>query len=177
LRLPEEEYHPDCVDEVWGSGRKSVMVWGAFCGELKSPLYVVPPGTTLDSEKYTKNVLDPLLIPFWHQTCEVYGWSTVVEDGAPGHQKYAIQCRKLNNLETLPWPPQSPDLNLIEALWADMETELGQIYERATNTDDLILMLHAAWGNINSERLLKLVDSMPARLAAVIAAEGNATPY
>jgi len=58
-----------------------------------------------------------------------------------------------------------------------METELGQIYERATNTDDLILMLHVAWENINSERLLKLVDSMPARLAAVIAAKGNATPY
>ena len=106
------------------------MVWGALCGEVKSPLYVVPPGTTQDSAKYTKNVLDPLLIPFWHRACEQYGWSTVVEDGAPGHQKYAIRCRKLNNVDTLPWPPQSPNLNLIEALWADMETELGQIYEK-----------------------------------------------
>jgi len=177
LRRLEEEYHPDCGDEVWGSGRASVMVWGAFGGELKSLLYVVPPGTTMDSEKYTNNVLDPLLIPFWHQACEVYGWFMVVEDGAPGDTKYAIQCRKLNNVDSLCWPPHSPDLNLIEALWAHMDTDLRRIYERTTKTNDLILMLHAAWRNMECERLLKLIDSMPARLAPVIAAESNATPY
>jgi len=58
-----------------------------------------------------------------------------------------------------------------------MAKELGQIYQRATNTDNWILMLPAAWENISSERQLKLIDSMPARLAAVIAAEGHATPY
>ena len=68
-------------------------------------------------------------------------------------------------------------MNLFEALWADIEIELGQIYERATNTNDLILMLHAAWRNIELEWLLKLIDSMPARLAALIAAEGNAPLY
>ena len=26
----DEEYHQDCIDEVWGSGRVSVMVWGTF---------------------------------------------------------------------------------------------------------------------------------------------------
>ena len=80
-------------------------------------------------------------------------------------------------MDTIPWPPQSPDLNLIEALWADIEVELGQVYERATNTEDLILMLNTAWGNIAPERLLNLIDSMPARLAAVIEAGRNATPY
>jgi len=25
-RFPEEEFHLDCIDEVWGSGRKSIMV-------------------------------------------------------------------------------------------------------------------------------------------------------
>jgi len=58
-----------------------VIVWGTFWGELKSPQYVVPPGTTMDSEKYTNNVLDSLLIPFGHQACEVYGWSIVVTNG------------------------------------------------------------------------------------------------
>ena len=28
LRRPDEEYHPDCIDEIWESGRKSQMVWG-----------------------------------------------------------------------------------------------------------------------------------------------------
>ncbi|KAG0127761.1 hypothetical protein HOY82DRAFT_460568, partial [Tuber indicum] len=75
------------------------------------------------------------------------------------------------------WPPQSPDLNLIEALWSDLETELGQIYERAEDVDTLILMVQAAWRTITPERLSKLIATMPNRLVAVIAAEGNATKY
>ena len=58
-----------------------------------------------------------------------------------------------------------------------MKTELGQIHERAEDIDTLILMLQAAWASITPERLSKLISSMPNRLAAVIAAEGNATKY
>lgn len=53
-------------------------------------------------------------------------WTQVVENGAPGHITFAIECRRWNNLEVLDWLPQSPDLNLIEALSGDMETELGK---------------------------------------------------
>ncbi|RPA99584.1 hypothetical protein L873DRAFT_1563371, partial [Choiromyces venosus 120613-1] len=28
LRRPEEEFHPDCIDETCESGRESVMIWG-----------------------------------------------------------------------------------------------------------------------------------------------------
>jgi len=31
IRKPDEEYHPDCVDLNFHSGRKSKMVWGVFC--------------------------------------------------------------------------------------------------------------------------------------------------
>lgn len=56
-RLPEEEYHEDCVDYTWEFGRKGVMVWGAFCGTLKSLLYIVPPGTTINSTRYLLLIL------------------------------------------------------------------------------------------------------------------------
>jgi len=101
----------------------------------------------------------------------------VVEDNAPGHKKFANISRIRNGVDTIEWPPQSPDLNLIEALWADIETELGQIHERAEDIDTLVLMLQAAWESITRERLSALIASMPNRLAAVIAAEGNATKY
>jgi len=39
---------------------------------------------------------------------------------------------------------QSPDLKLIEALWREMESELGQIYERALEEDVLIAILQVA---------------------------------
>ena len=101
----------------------------------------------------------------------------MVEDGAPRHKKFANALRIRNGVDSIEWPPQSSDLNLIEALWGEIETELGQIYERAEDVDTLIPMVQAAWASIPPERLSNLIASMPARLAAVIAAEGNATKY
>ncbi|KAG0127817.1 transposable element Tc1 transposase, partial [Tuber indicum] len=75
------------------------------------------------------------------------------------------------------WPPQSPDLNLIEALWGDIETELGQIFQRAADPNTLAIMIKTAWRSIIPERLSNLIDSMPRRLQAVIAVNGEATPY
>ena len=101
------------------------------------------------------------MIPFWQEACEEYGWARVVEDNAPGHKKFAIASRIRNGVDSIDWPPQSPDLNLIEALWADMEIELGQIHERAEDVDTLVLMLQAAWESIAPEKLSNLIASMP----------------
>ena len=63
------------------------------------------------------------------------------EDNAPGHKGYAKAYRGLNGMETLEWPAESPDLNLIEACWGDVETELGEIWERAADVEALQLYL------------------------------------
>ncbi|KAH0603088.1 uncharacterized protein H6S33_008092 [Morchella sextelata] len=170
-------YHSDCIDETWESGRKSTMIWGEFCGEMKSELVFTPAGVTIKSQTYVDEILDPYLIPFWHETCEAYGWTQVVEDNAPGHKGVANQCREVNEVETVPWPPQSPDLNLIEALWAEIETELGETIGRVNDIEVLQIMIRNAWDSIPVDRLDSLVRSMPRRLAAVIAAGGHATPY
>ena len=101
----------------------------------------------------------------------------MAEDGALGHKKYAIQYRDLNGLDSLQWPAQSPDLNLTEALWTDMEAELGETWGRVGDIEVLEACLKAAWESISQERLDSLIRSMPARLQAVIDAEGGATPY
>lgn len=144
---------------------------------MKSELIFVPAGSTVSSATYTQNILDPLLIPFWHETCETYGWTQVVEDGAPGHKGVANACRERNGVEVLEWSPQSPDLNLIEALWGDMETELGETFGRVSDLEVLKVVVKNAWNNIGADRLDSLIRSMPRRLEAVIAAGGNATPY
>ncbi|KAG0135107.1 hypothetical protein HOY82DRAFT_537039 [Tuber indicum] len=50
IRNAEEEYHPDCLDEVWDSGSTGVMVWGRFSGHLKSDLVFVDGQVTINSE-------------------------------------------------------------------------------------------------------------------------------
>ena len=71
---PEEEYHLDCIDEVFNQGRQSKMVWGGFCGGTKSELVFVPGRATLDSAAYVTTVMEPHLVPLWHRCCEEYGW-------------------------------------------------------------------------------------------------------
>lgn len=91
--------HPDYMDEREQSGRKVIMVQGAFCCQMKTDLVFVPQKVSVDSATYTEYILDPSLIPFWHKTCEAYGWTRVVEDNTPGHKKYAIACRYATNLK------------------------------------------------------------------------------
>jgi hypothetical protein len=122
--------------------------------------------------------MEPHLVPFWHQCCEKYGWTVVVEDRAPGHKKQAITYRNLNGMDAIQWPAQSPELNLIVALWMDMETEMGEIWGRVGDVEALELCLKAAWERcISEERLEELIRSMPARLQAVIDADGGSMPY
>jgi len=80
-------------------------------------------------------------------------------------------------METTRWPAQSPDLNLIENLWLDMENELGETWGRIGDMSTLERALNTVWNSIPNERLIRLIQSMPQRLQAVIDADGGATRY
>lgn len=176
-RKASEEFHADCIDETFDSGRESRMIWGAFCGTTRSQLVFIPPKAKVDSALYVRNIMYPHLVPFWHTCCEEYGWVTVVEDGAPGHKGFSTRYRNLNQMETTRWPAQSPDLNLIENLWLDMENELGETWGRIGDMRTLETALNAVWNGIPDRRLDELIRTMPQRLQAVIEAEGGPTRY
>ncbi|KAG0130625.1 hypothetical protein HOY82DRAFT_486531 [Tuber indicum] len=72
--------------------------------------------------------MHPHLIPFWHRYCKAYGWVGVIEDGALGHKGHTTRYQNQNEMETIRWPAQSPDWNVIEALWLDLEKELGKTW-------------------------------------------------
>jgi transposase len=73
------------------------------------------------------------------------------------------------------WPPNSPDLNIVEPLWAHVQ---NRVYARNPRTmDGLKRIIREEWMAIDPELLHRLVDSMPDRLAAVIAADGGPTKY
>lgn len=73
------------------------------------------------------------------------------------------------------WPSQSPDLNPIEHLWDVVGRRVG-VRKHSSNTD-LFEHLEAEWAAIPKKTIKDLIESMPRRCAAVIAAKGYATKY
>ncbi|XP_058230181.1 protein kish-B isoform X1 [Hemibagrus wyckioides] len=72
---------------------------------------------------------------------------------------------------------QSPDLNLIEHLWDELERRLRARPSRPTSMPDLTNALLEERSKIPINILLDLVESLPRRVEAVTAAKSGSTPY
>lgn len=72
-------------------------------------------------------------------------------------------------------PAQSPDINVIEHLWAHLENQLKKY--TISNKNDLIKAIKDEWTKIDSSVCRNLVESMPRRLEAVIKGKGFPTKY
>jgi len=111
------------------------MVRGAFCGTPKSDLVFIPGKAKVDPVLYMQRFMEPQLAQFRYIACEAYECVGIVEDGASGHKGAARQYWKLNEMKSIKWPAQSPDLNLqvMEAQWLDMKSGLGETGGRIGN--------------------------------------------
>jgi hypothetical protein len=132
-------------------------------------------------------LLEEHLIPHINNLPE-YGINSTIfqQDNAPIHK--AHKMRAWFGRQTFPvmeWPASSPDMNPIEHMWAALKSAL---HHRFPDTKDIpgappavqrILeeRLTLVWADLGPEIMDSLVESMPRRVAALIAAEGWYTKY
>lgn len=98
------------------------------------------------------------------------------EDNDPKHT--AKVCREFladNNITRMTWPPQSPDLNPIENLWAILNQKAKDRHPRSDN--ELFDILNTEWETMDQDILKNLVASMPQRCRKVIANHGYPIDY
>lgn len=92
------------------------------------------------------------------------------QDNDPKHTAKIVKLYLLYHCkQQLHTPPQSPDLNVIENLWAQLEKSVHE--HDVTSKEDLKKVLREEWAKISVETK-KLVESMTKRLRAVIQAKG-----
>jgi hypothetical protein len=149
-----------------------LMVWGGIMRDYKTELVIFGNGETMNSQTYIEKI--------WIET-------KVIEqlDNKFGHCNWFLQqdnasCHTANNtirylndrikiLEN--WPPHSPDLNLIELVWAWMKMKIEE--NRPSSEFELIEILKSVWDQLTFAHVNALIDSMPRRLMGVYNANGG----
>lgn len=166
---------PHQVRPTMKFGGGKIMIWG--CITCRGPGDASWIEGTMDADTYLEVLQD-----YVRQSWEWYSFEpeTMIfqQDNASSHtaKKVMDYLRRLE-MTVLPWPPQSPDLNPIEHVWAYVKRQLS-LYETAPETlEDLWERVQAIWTNIPIDFLERLYESMPRRISAVIKAKGGLTKY
>ena len=171
-RRAGEQLRDDCVVPTVKFNGGGIMMWGAMSYRGTGLLTRVT--GNLNAVGYI-DILGNSAVPSAHFLG--YGnnfW--LQDDGAPCHRARIVhEWKNDNGIQSLLWPPQSPDLNPIENLWWDIKKALRT--RQSANLNELEMNVKNCWGQIAVERCEGLVKSMPRRIQAVLAANGGYTKY
>lgn len=151
------------------------MVWG--CMTVHGPGYLCKIDGKMDQELY-KSILEDEL----GQTIDYYQMniSEVIfqQDNDPKHTAKSIkEWLAAQQFSILQWPPQSPDLNPIEHLWAHLKQQLNKYETPPKGMIELWSRIEEQWNKVDEAVCKNLIESMPRRIDAVLKAKGKWTKY
>ena len=103
---------------------------------------------------------------------------TLQQDNARPHSaRLTTTFLQQQNIDTLPWPPYSPDLSPIEHLWDLIDRGIRSRDPPPQNLHKLRRVIQEEWDNIFQLQIATLIGSMRRRCTEVHAAGGGHTRY
>jgi transposase len=149
-------------------GGFNVMFFGSFSKNAFGQLAQIE--GKINAEKYigmVKEYIEPEL-----EASEVP--MIFMQDNAPCHKARVTMdylCEK--NIKTFDWPPQSPDLNPIEHIWAIIKQKLYDQKDCPKNRNELIDRVFTIWENLDEGLLTSLTNHAMRRFHGVVAKKGG----
>ena len=82
-----------------------------------------------------------------------------------------------HGVDIFPQPPSFLDVSPIEPLWLDLKKVVAAWPHRPLSPEQLIKAIAEEWEQLPIEKINHYIESMPRRIAAVLAAKGRITCY
>ena len=82
-----------------------------------------------------------------------------------------------NNILSLEWPDGSPDLNVVENVWAEMSRNIYENGKQYNTLSELKNAVLNSWSSVNRNYIQYLYKSMSKRLLEVLDKKGNSISY
>ena len=162
----------DAINPQIHSGGFSVMFWGCFSKLGLGPLVALE--GNMNAVKYIELLQDTVL----PELAAAGRPMVFMQDNAPCHKaKVVMDFLAENNIETLRWPPQSPDMNPIENFCAIIKAKRQKKYGVPTTKNALIEQIFDIWDNIEPEIVENLANSANKRVNLVLKLKGKVSKY
>ncbi|GFT49425.1 DDE_3 domain-containing protein [Trichonephila clavipes] len=142
------------------------MVWMAIAYDIPSTLIVMR--GTLTGQRCVDDILRPHVRSFLN----VLPGAIFQQDNARPHTARVVQ-EFLRHFQTLTWPARSPDLSHVEHVWDQLKRQMPTCH----SVHDFELTVQDLWAHLPQDNIRRLINSMPDRVAACIAAGGGPTRY
>jgi len=151
------------------------MVWGCITSRGVGKLLFVE--GSMDAEQFIQILSSGL-----HSTAIMHGFNLgdviLQQDNDPKHNaKITQEWISDNNIELLPWPSCSPDMNIIEHVWNDVNNRIRARPVKPSTINELKAVIEEEWYATPFQYIRTLFDSMPRRINVLYKAKGGYTKY
>jgi hypothetical protein len=174
-RRPGEEFDPRFTKKTVKHGGGSVMVWGCLTAQGLGRLVRIE--GNMDAKLYCEILKDDFLGTLDDLDInkkDVY----FQQDNDPKHTAALTQqLFRKKKIDVLDWPPNSPDMNIIENVWNYLDGRVRTRERQPRNITELWEALNEEWVGIPQDYIDKLFDSVPRRVEALLKAKGGHTKY
>lgn len=152
----------------------SIMVWGGITMDYRTELVVVE-GGSLNADRYIREILQDHVVPF----APLIGNDFILmHDNARPHVARVVRQYLIDvGIETMEWPPRSPDLNPIEHVWDMMGRQVRSRVPAPETLEELRNVIIDIWAQMDQNDIRHLVEGMHRRMEACIRARGGNTRY
>ena len=163
----------------------TIKVWGAISFDGVGPL--VRYEDSMNGIKY-RNILTNHLLPTYPWLESSMMEEEPLEDELPTfkfvHDKSSVHTSNLitgfmndNAVYSLDWPPNSPDINIIENVWSYIKDELYKVSERLNCANDTWEKTVQIWNEIPLNYIQNLYKSLPNRMKELKNMKGGPIAY